>query len=217
MLWRGQGYGFVSVLLTARLIRSVWLFGMMHVTWSKPDLPTPPVPAKPKRPRSNAPKAFEGLTKKPHCALCERGTSHLTPPSPVPPEPMPPTNRRPRTVDTSWASWYTFSCPSRKITRTTGTATFSPRATPTADDSTLLLCFYHPCWPGATLRTLEGCVDTGCACPMLHTGGYLAKPGQARLCWLSHLNKLLPGVIRDGTPVGPSVRASAGARLKVHP
>jgi len=79
----------------------VWLFVMLHVTWSKPGLPTPPVPAQPKRPRSKAPKAFEGLMKKPHCALCERGTAHLTPPCPVPPDPMPPTNRRPRTVDTS--------------------------------------------------------------------------------------------------------------------
>ena len=79
----------------------VWLFVMLHVTWSKPGLPTPPVPAQPKRNRSNEPKAFEGLTKKPHCALCERDTAHLKPPSPVPPEPMPPTNRRPRTVDTA--------------------------------------------------------------------------------------------------------------------
>src|SRR3989442_13501543 len=79
----------------------VWLFVMLHVTWSKPGLPTPPVPAQPKRPRSKAPKAFEGLTKKPHCALCERGTAHLTPPCPVPPDPMAPTNRRPREVDTS--------------------------------------------------------------------------------------------------------------------
>ena len=79
----------------------VWLFVMLHVTWAKPGLPTPPVPAKSKRRRSNAPKAFEGLTKKPHCALCERSTAPLTLPSPVSPEPMPPTNRRPRTVDTS--------------------------------------------------------------------------------------------------------------------
>jgi IS1 family transposase len=79
----------------------VWLFVMLHVTWSKPGLPTPPVPAQPKRNRSNASKAFEGLTKKPHCALCERDTAHLKPPSPVPPDPMPPTTRRPRTVDTS--------------------------------------------------------------------------------------------------------------------
>ena len=79
----------------------VWLFVMLHVTWSKPGLPTPPVPAKPKRNRSNEPKAFEGLTKKPPCALCERETAPPTPPSPVPPDPMPLTNRRPRTVDTS--------------------------------------------------------------------------------------------------------------------
>ena len=79
----------------------VWLFVMLHVTWSKLGLPAPPVPAQPKRNRSNEPKAFEGLTKKPHCALCERAPAHLKPPSPVPPDPMPPTNRRPRTVDTS--------------------------------------------------------------------------------------------------------------------
>src|SRR5262249_59502886 len=93
----------VSYLFYSQLALCVlmWLFIMLHVTWSKPGLPTPPVPAKPKRPRSNAPKAFEGLTKKPHCALCERGTAHLAPSSPVPPAPMPPTTRRPRTVDTS--------------------------------------------------------------------------------------------------------------------
>ena len=79
----------------------VWLFVMLHVTWSKLGLPTPPVPAQPKRNRSNEPKAFEGLTKKPHCALCERDTAHPNPPSTVPPDPMPLTNRRPRTVDTS--------------------------------------------------------------------------------------------------------------------
>jgi hypothetical protein len=79
----------------------VWLFVMLHVTWSKSGLPTPPVPAQPKRPRSNASKALEGLTKKPHCALCERDTTQPKAPAPVPPDPMPPTTRRPRTVDTS--------------------------------------------------------------------------------------------------------------------
>ena len=62
----------------------VWLFVMLHVTWSKPGLPTPPVPAQPKRNRSNEPKAFEGLTQKPHCALCEQETAEPTPPPPVP-------------------------------------------------------------------------------------------------------------------------------------
>lgn len=52
------------------LFALVWLFVMLHVTWSKPGLSTPPVPAKPKRKRSSEPKAFEGLMQKPHCALC---------------------------------------------------------------------------------------------------------------------------------------------------
>ena len=60
-----------------------------------------PVPAQPKRKRSTEPKAFEGLTHKPHCALCERETAHPQAPPPVPPDPMPRTNRRPREVDTS--------------------------------------------------------------------------------------------------------------------
>src|SRR4029453_15847566 len=79
----------------------VWLFVLLHVTWSKPGLPTPPVPAKPKRHRANTSKTFEGLTTKPHCALCERDTVHPKPPAPVPPDPVPLTNRRPHTVDTS--------------------------------------------------------------------------------------------------------------------
>ena len=61
------------------LFALVWFFVMLHVMWSKPGLPTLPVPAKSKRPRSTAPKAFEGLTKKPHCALCERGPAPLPP------------------------------------------------------------------------------------------------------------------------------------------
>ena len=78
-----------------------WLFVMLHATESKPGLPAPPMPAKPKRPRCTEPKLFAGLTHKPHCALCERETVHPTSPAPVPPDPMPPTNRRPRTVDTA--------------------------------------------------------------------------------------------------------------------
>jgi IS1 family transposase len=79
----------------------VWLFVMLHVTWSKPGLPAPPVPAKPKRKRSPEPKAFEGLTHKPHCVLCDQATGETTLPPPVRPAPMPLTHRRPRTVDTS--------------------------------------------------------------------------------------------------------------------
>ena len=83
------------------LFALVWLFVMLHVTGSKPGLPTPPAPAKPKRKRSTEPKAFAGLTHKPPCALCEQETADTAPPPPIRPAPMPPTNRRPRTVDTS--------------------------------------------------------------------------------------------------------------------
>jgi hypothetical protein len=81
------------------LLAIIWLF-VLHLTGAKPGLMTPSVPAKSKRKRSTAPKAFEGLTHKPHCVLCERETTP-PPPAPVPPDPMSPTNRRPRTVDTS--------------------------------------------------------------------------------------------------------------------
>src|SRR5215468_10403743 len=53
----------------------VWLFVILHVTWSKPGLTTPPVPAQPKRKRSSAPKPFAGLTHKPHCAWYEQETA----------------------------------------------------------------------------------------------------------------------------------------------
>jgi IS1 family transposase len=83
------------------LLAIIWLFVMLHLTGSKPGLPAPPVPAKPKRKRSPEPKAFEGLTHKPHCVLCEPETGETHPPPPVRPDPLPLANRRPRTVDTS--------------------------------------------------------------------------------------------------------------------
>src|SRR5262245_18320831 len=86
------------------LLALIWLFVMLPLSWPRRSEPLPPVPAtplKPKRKRSPEPTAFEGLTHKPHCALCERETGE-TPPAPPPrPAPMPPTHRRPRTVDTS--------------------------------------------------------------------------------------------------------------------
>src|SRR5215813_2115073 len=99
----GGGKAVVSHLFYYQLavLALVWLFVLLHVTGSKPGLLAPPMPAKPKRKRSTAPKLFAGLTHRPHCALCEQETVHPNPPAPVPPDPMPPTNRRPRTVDTS--------------------------------------------------------------------------------------------------------------------
>src|SRR5215475_16165044 len=82
----------------------LWLCVMLPYLW--PSSPggatkTPTKSITPKRKRSTEPKAFEGLTHKPHCALCAQETGETHPPSPVRPDPMPPTNRRPRTVDTS--------------------------------------------------------------------------------------------------------------------
>jgi|RhiMetdeSRZDD1v2_1073273.scaffolds.fasta_scaffold311467_2 hypothetical protein len=83
------------------LLAVIWLFVMVHLTGAKPGRPAPPVSAKPKRKRSTEPKAFEGLTQKPHCALCEQEIDETPPAPPRRPDPTPPTNRRPRTVDTS--------------------------------------------------------------------------------------------------------------------
>jgi IS1 family transposase len=83
------------------LLAIVWLFVMLHLPASKPSLPAPSVPVKPKRKRSTEPKAFEGLTHKPHCVLCDQATGETNVPPPVRPAPMPRTTRRPRTVETS--------------------------------------------------------------------------------------------------------------------
>src|SRR5215813_11436329 len=88
------------------LLALVWLFLMVHVTWPKRGVTPPPAsaqpePLPPKCTRAHEPTPFEGLTHKPHCALCERDTAHPPTPPPVPPDPMPPTHRRPRAIDTS--------------------------------------------------------------------------------------------------------------------
>jgi IS1 family transposase len=85
------------------LVALVWLFVMLHVTASHRGalIPSTATPIKPKRKRSNEPRPFHGLTKKPHCALCTRETAPPKAPPPVPPAPMAPTHRRPRAVDTS--------------------------------------------------------------------------------------------------------------------
>jgi IS1 family transposase len=88
------------------LFALLWLFVILHLSRPKrvvmaPDASAEPEPLPPKRPRSHDPKAFEGLTHKPHCALCARDTASPKAPPPVPPAPMAPTNRRPREIDTS--------------------------------------------------------------------------------------------------------------------
>jgi IS1 family transposase len=88
------------------LLALIWLFVVLHFVQPKrsvtaPDAPADPEPVKLKRHHSNEPKPFEGLTHKPHCALCEQEIAHPPAPPPVPPDPMPPMNRRPREVDTS--------------------------------------------------------------------------------------------------------------------
>jgi len=83
------------------LLAIIWLFIMLPLSWPGRSAPPATSPIKLKRKRSTEPKAFEGLTHKPHCALCDQETGETHPPPPVRPDPMPPTNRRPRTVDTS--------------------------------------------------------------------------------------------------------------------
>ncbi|MGE3541699.1 MAG: hypothetical protein AB7N91_30280 [Candidatus Tectimicrobiota bacterium] len=86
------------------LLAIIWLFVLFHLIWTEQSATTPTAPAtsiKLKRTRSHALKAFEGLTHKPHGALCERDTVPPKAPPPTPPDPRPLPHRRPRTVDTS--------------------------------------------------------------------------------------------------------------------
>ena len=80
------------------LLAIIWLFVMLHLTWPRRSATPPTAPAtpiKPKRKRSTEPKAFEGLTHKPHCALCEQETGETPPAPPRRPDPMPPTQPPP--------------------------------------------------------------------------------------------------------------------------
>jgi transposase-like protein len=86
------------------LLALIWLFIMLHLSWPRRSAPPPTAPAtsiRPQRKRSPEPKAFAGLTHKPHCALCEHEIGERAPAPPRRPAPIPPTHRRPCTVDTS--------------------------------------------------------------------------------------------------------------------
>src|SRR5438094_1918780 len=74
------------------LLALVWFFVMLHVALPTRGVPSPPAPAQPLKPRRkgvNEPKAFEGLTQKPHGALCERDTVQPKALPPTQPDPMP--------------------------------------------------------------------------------------------------------------------------------
>jgi len=105
-------YHFVYQLV---LLALLWLFVVLHLTWPKRPVtdratPTEPEPLTPKHHRSSEPKPFEGLTQKPHGALCERDISHPKVSPLLAPAPMPSTNRRPREIDTSSAFPQEFLC-----------------------------------------------------------------------------------------------------------
>ena len=83
----------------------LWLCIILRYAWPS-DRPArdrrTSQPATPPRKRSNDPKPFPGLTRKPHCVACEQ--AEQDPASAPPPTPPPPitTNRgRPRQVDTT--------------------------------------------------------------------------------------------------------------------
>src|SRR5215467_4025765 len=64
------------------LLALSWLFIMLQLSWPGRSAPPPnPLapPIKPKPKRSPEPKACEGLTHKPHCALCEQEVVYLPP------------------------------------------------------------------------------------------------------------------------------------------
>jgi hypothetical protein len=94
------------------LLALLWLFVMVPLSWPRRSAPPPTAPATPiksKHKRSTESKAFEGLTHKPHCALCEQEIGETPPAPPRRPDPMPLTNRRPRTVDTPTVCIYVTS------------------------------------------------------------------------------------------------------------
>jgi transposase-like protein len=84
----------------------LWLCIMLHSGWPSRSTashprPSQPVPSQGKRTRANEPKAFEGLTQRPHCAACAHDAHHPQASPPRRPDPMPSTPRRPRVIDTS--------------------------------------------------------------------------------------------------------------------
>ena len=87
------------------LVGLLWLCLMLHDAWPS-DRPArdrrTSKPATPPRKRSNDPKPFPGLTRKPPCAACQQAAQEpVAPPPPAPPPPITSNRGRPRQVDTS--------------------------------------------------------------------------------------------------------------------
>jgi hypothetical protein len=64
----------------------LWLCVMLLSLWPSPPAGAPKTSIKsitPKGKRATEPKAFEGLTQKPHCALCEQETGETAPAPPT--------------------------------------------------------------------------------------------------------------------------------------
>jgi hypothetical protein len=84
----------------------LWLCIILHYLWpsrgaGSPQPPAAAVPPQFKRKRSKEPTPFEGLTQRPHCAVCEHDAPHPEPQPLRRPDPRPSTNRRPCASDTS--------------------------------------------------------------------------------------------------------------------
>ena len=83
----------------------LWLCIILRYAWPS-DRPArdrrTSQPATPPRKRSNDPKPFPGLTRKPHCVACEQAEQDpASAPPPTPPPPITSNRGRPRQVDTS--------------------------------------------------------------------------------------------------------------------
>src|SRR5215510_5897179 len=90
------------------LIALVWLCLMLHGMWPSASAacPTIPEPVPPLRKRKREPKAFAGLTTRPHCDACAHVTDSRPPAPSAPPARIVPTRGRRRQIDTS-----THFCP----------------------------------------------------------------------------------------------------------
>jgi hypothetical protein len=87
------------------LLGLLWLCVMLHWVWPYDRAAlglTTPTPGQPRRKRSHDPTPCPGLTRTPHCAVCEQVTQEPAPaPPPTPPPPITSRRGRPRHVDTS--------------------------------------------------------------------------------------------------------------------